>query len=307
MMDGCSTRASSATRTSGARHSGPNRRPRRRRGASSPPAPHTISFRRSHLTGRWSRSHGERASRRMCSCCQSRAALPGGLRSCPLPQAGRPGRPTARPWPSALERKTPWSYGASTPRAARLKRFQRRAARRRARKSRSRGRRAARSFISARATTTTTSSDPIAKQERPLLTDADAAAGWLFNPRSSPDGTRLALSWNRSPVKQGLGTWLAPFTPGAPIGHPQRVQAGLTWPLDWSADGQLLYLYEHAPNPRVMAVPVAGGSPIVLRELTGQRIGLLPSISPDKKTIVYSAHAINSDIWLAEPPVAGRR
>jgi Tol biopolymer transport system component len=139
--------------------------------------------------------------------------------------------------------------------------------------------------------------DPATSQEVPLL--ADESAGWVFDPRPSPDGAELAVYWNRSPIKERAGTWLLPLASGVVAGPARLLQPGLTWPLGWSDDGRRLYLYEHAPNTRVLVVQAAGGAATVLREITEQRVGLLPSISPDRKTIVYSAHAINSDIWVA--------
>jgi Tol biopolymer transport system component len=140
--------------------------------------------------------------------------------------------------------------------------------------------------------------DPATNEERPLL--SSESAGWIFGPRSSPDGTQLAVYWNRSPLKEGTGTWLLPFAAGAVSGAPRRLQAGFTWPLGWSADGRLLYLFEQAPAPRVLVIPAAGGQATVLVDFPSQRVGLLPALSPDRKTVIYSAHAINSDVWLAE-------
>lgn len=147
--------------------------------------------------------------------------------------------------------------------------------------------------------------DPVTGNERPLFADESTKAGWVFGPRSSPDGARLAVFWNRAVAKERAGTWLLPFAPGAEIGSPTLLQAGMTWPLAWSADGKLLYVYEHSPTTRVLAMSPAS-APTVLRDLKGQRIGLVPSISLDGKTIVYSAHAINSDVWLVEHLDPGR-
>lgn len=146
--------------------------------------------------------------------------------------------------------------------------------------------------------------DPVRGDERPLL--ADEQAGWIFGPRSTPNGSELAVFWNRANAKERAGTWRLPFAPGA-VAQPVLAQAGFTWPLAWSPDAATLYLYEQSPTPRILALPAQGGAAVVLRDLAGQRVGLVPSISADGKTIVYSAHAINSDVWVAEPGPTARR
>lgn len=126
--------------------------------------------------------------------------------------------------------------------------------------------------------------------ERPLV--EDDSVGWLFGPRSSPDGSMIAAFWNRP---GGSGVWMLPWaSPGAAT----LALKAFAWPLHWSADGRTLFLYRHAPASEVVSFPAAGGVPTLLRDLAGQRVALVPAVTPDGNDVVYSAHAIHSDVWL---------
>jgi Tol biopolymer transport system component len=139
--------------------------------------------------------------------------------------------------------------------------------------------------------------DPLSGAERPLLDDE--SVGWLFGPRSSPDGSTVAVFWNR---RGGSGVWLFPWTtPGAA----RLALEALAWPLRWSADGQTLFLYRHAPASEILALPTRGGSPKLLRSLAGQRVALVPAVTPDGRRVVYSAHAIHSDVWMVDGVARG--
>ncbi|HYN09402.1 MAG TPA: hypothetical protein VES67_18610 [Vicinamibacterales bacterium] len=130
--------------------------------------------------------------------------------------------------------------------------------------------------------------DPNKSVERPLIKDDQV--GWLFGPRSSPDGSALAAFWNR---KDGSGVWLIPSDGSAP----SLLLRAFAWPLGWSSDGKTIYVYVHAPTTDVVTISRSGGAPVVQRALTGQRISLVPAISPDGRTVFYSAYAMQSDIW----------
>jgi Tol biopolymer transport system component len=134
--------------------------------------------------------------------------------------------------------------------------------------------------------------DPETRSERPLI--RDDSVGWLFGPRSSPDGTTLAAYWNRGQGNRGI--WLLPWN-GDP---PSLLLSAFAWPLGWSADGTTIVAYVHAPTTAIVTIRRSGGPPSALRALKGQRISLVPAITPDTRTVVYSAYAMQSDIWLLQ-------
>jgi Tol biopolymer transport system component len=139
--------------------------------------------------------------------------------------------------------------------------------------------------------------DPGSGAERPLVDDE--SVGWLFGPRSSPDGSTVAAFWNR---RGGSGVWMFPWrSPG----NARLALEAFAWPLHWSADGQTLIVYRHAPASEVLAFPTRGGAPKLLRPLAGQRVALVPAVTPDGRVVVYSAHAIHSDVWLADGIASG--
>jgi hypothetical protein len=66
----------------------------------------------------------------------------------------------------------------------------------------------------------------------------------------------------------------------------------------WSADGQSIYAYDMTAA-MVLEVRL-DGTTTLLRDLSDRRIALVPAITPDKKHVVFSAHAIHSDVWVTE-------
>jgi len=61
------------------------------------------------------------------------------------------------------------------------------------------------------------------------------STGFIRNPRLSPDGTRIAFSWNRPGV--GRGTFLLDLA----TGRVTQVSATYLWPMRWAGDGRSFY------------------------------------------------------------------
>jgi Tol biopolymer transport system component len=127
--------------------------------------------------------------------------------------------------------------------------------------------------------------------EAPLV--HNEAAGWVFAPQLSPDATQLAVFWNRSPHR---GLFVLPW----PVRDAMaKYLVDAAWPIGWSADGRSIYAYDMKAST-VLEVRIDGSASVVLMDLSDRRIALLPAITPDKTQIVFSAHAIHSDVWLTE-------
>jgi len=140
---------------------------------------------------------------------------------------------------------------------------------------------------------------------RPLL--ADGAPGWIFSPVYSPDGSKVAVMWNRPPDR---GIWVID-TPGRRTALLRRT-SGSSDPLGWSADGGTLYVVEGELGPRrgptssvagtktharLLALSLDGGVRTIA-ELPGEIGGV--SMSPDASCFVYTVYSSRSDVWLVE-------
>jgi Tol biopolymer transport system component len=128
--------------------------------------------------------------------------------------------------------------------------------------------------------------DPATGAETPLV--ANPERGWVFGPR--PFGNQMAMYWNE---RSNRGLWLMPPAPGT-----ERFLAPGVWPLGWSADGATVVGFD-AGAGTVVSVTAADGRSRVLRNLNDRRVSLVPSVSADFRTLVFSEHSILADVWVA--------
>ncbi|MGH7527448.1 MAG: hypothetical protein ACREMX_12190, partial [Gemmatimonadales bacterium] len=70
--------------------------------------------------------------------------------------------------------------------------------------------------------------DPSTQTQRPLVSEAEV--GWIFSPRASPDGERVAVYWNRGAER---GLWLISTRDSSRT----LLKEGRVSPIGWSADG----------------------------------------------------------------------
>ena len=137
--------------------------------------------------------------------------------------------------------------------------------------------------------------NPETQAETPMLTDAHV--GWAFGPRAGARG--IALMWNQ-PGRRG--TWILPPD------KPARFVAPSVWPLAWSRDGATIYGFNDE-TADVVEVSINDGTTRVRRSLQPARVALVPAVTPDLAHVVYSAHAILSDVWTVkhfDPTAVGR-
>jgi serine/threonine protein kinase len=133
--------------------------------------------------------------------------------------------------------------------------------------------------------------DPDTGEERPLV--QDDSVGWIFRPRYSPDGKRVAVYWNRKDNRKDQGLWVISL-----IDNSARVLArGNLQPAGWSADASLIYAYPGSSNTLV-AIPASGGNPQSIFTLPG--LIMDASVSPDGCKFGCCVAEEKSDIWLAE-------
>lgn len=139
--------------------------------------------------------------------------------------------------------------------------------------------------------------NPVTKEESSLV--ADESIGWIFDPEFSPDGTKVAVNWNRRPSE---GLWVISLRDSS---H-KCLNKRATFPIRWSADGKWVYAAQHLSNKvKIIMIEVEGGE---AKDLFDMPVGLEGgevdyrgmSMTPDGKSYVFSVRQSISDIWMVE-------
>ena len=133
--------------------------------------------------------------------------------------------------------------------------------------------------------------NPATEQETPLV--KDESVGWIFGPRYSPDGRRVAVYWNRS---GGAGIWTV-----SPIDRAEtKVFDGFAVPAGWSSDGKWIYIVEGRIPARLLAVPASGGEPRALASLPWPFTpdNNLDCTTADGRRFVCAVSQSSSDAWI---------
>jgi TolB protein len=118
----------------------------------------------------------------------------------------------------------------------------------------------------------------------------NSTVGYVFAPRFSPQGDRVAVYWNRPADQPGL--WL--------LSWPKRAETFLqtrAYPLGWSPDGQSIYARKSAGEVWVGATQT-GTSRLLARVPSGIIGG--GDATPDGKYLVLSVRERKGDAWLVE-------
>ena len=134
--------------------------------------------------------------------------------------------------------------------------------------------------------------DPETEEEKPLV--QDESVGWIFSPKYSPDGKKVAVSWNREPQ---AGPWVISLLDhsATPLGG----GSGYLWPAGWSPDGSLIYAFRRPSLSNViLSLPAGGGSPATVVTLPGDIAQAV--VSPDGRKLVANVSETKSDVWVVE-------
>jgi Tol biopolymer transport system component/tRNA A-37 threonylcarbamoyl transferase component Bud32 len=138
--------------------------------------------------------------------------------------------------------------------------------------------------------------DPETQEEKPLLKNPEL--GWSFSPQYSPDGTKVALFWNR----EHPGLWTISLIDGSAV--PVRECAGC-WPAGWSPDGNSLYMFTYREGDTITSVPVGGGNPKTIATFRGRTDEAV--VSRNGRNLLCNVAETNSDVWLVENLNPSRR
>jgi Tol biopolymer transport system component len=139
--------------------------------------------------------------------------------------------------------------------------------------------------------------NPVTEEEKPLI--QDDSVGWVFNPRYSPDGKKVAVYWNRRPPR---GLWVIPLEESSRAFFLKEN----VWPVGWSADGRWIYAVEKIQGMlKILKISIKGDQtkiiltkPFTLEEGFPEHKGV--RMTPDGKKFVFSVEKRHSDVWMVE-------
>jgi len=139
--------------------------------------------------------------------------------------------------------------------------------------------------------------NPATEEEKPLV--QDDSVGWIFYPRYSPDGKKVAVHWNRRPSR---GPWIFPIEDSS--------QAFLlkenAYPVGWSADGRWIYAAEEIPGTlKIFKISIKGNQTKIILTIPFTLEQGWPkyeyvSMIPDGKKFVFQVYKYHSDVWMVE-------
>jgi|GEM_PF-2277494 len=139
--------------------------------------------------------------------------------------------------------------------------------------------------------------NPATEEEKPLV--QDDSVGWIFCPRYSPDGKKVAVSWNRRPSR---GLWVFPIEDSS--------QAFLlkenAYPVGWSADGRWIYAAEEISGTlKIFKISIKGNQTKIILTIPftleqGSPKYEYVSMTSDGRQFVFPVYKYHSDVWMVE-------
>jgi Tol biopolymer transport system component len=153
--------------------------------------------------------------------------------------------------------------------------------------------------------------DPQSRQERLLI--KDSSVGWNASAEYSPDGKKIAVSWNRRPIP---GLWLIESEDSRErllygARHPSQSNP---FPIGWSPDGRFIIAVdgkraayrgvtasfeETITEAKILRIAVEGGAMQTLMTLPFDEVGSI-AMFPDGRRFVASVYSSRSDVWVVD-------
>jgi serine/threonine protein kinase len=135
--------------------------------------------------------------------------------------------------------------------------------------------------------------NPKTEEEQPLV--ENDSVGWMFYPKYSPDGKRVAVNWNRK-IPRSPGLWIISVEDSSQIFTNSMNFA----PIQWSSNGNWIYAWdENAQSPEILMISASNGEARKFITLPFENIGSI-DIYPNGKKIVCTVGETQSDAWLME-------
>jgi Tol biopolymer transport system component len=135
--------------------------------------------------------------------------------------------------------------------------------------------------------------------EKEILLVEDDSVGWMFDPRYSPDGKKVAVSWNR---RQSRSLWIIPLDDSSKA---LFIKERIT-PTGWSSDGKWVYGAEQKEGSlKLLGIELESRK---VEELVNIEIDLEKGtpdyysicMTPDRRQFVFPVYQTHSDVWLVE-------
>jgi Tol biopolymer transport system component len=154
--------------------------------------------------------------------------------------------------------------------------------------------------------------DPQSRQERLLFKDGSVGLG-AGGVEYSPDGKKIAVSWNRRPIP-GLYLIDSEDSRETLVYGVQRPLQSMPFPIGWSPDGRFIIAVdgkraayrgitasfeETLTEAKILRVAATGGPPEVLLSLPFDEIGGV-AMFPDGRRFVASVYSSRSDVWVVD-------
>ena len=153
--------------------------------------------------------------------------------------------------------------------------------------------------------------DAQGRQERLLI--KDGSVGWNASAEYSPDGKKIAVSWNRRPIR---GVWLIDRADSREtlIYGARNPSDRVPFPIGWSPDGRFILAFdgkraayrgitvpfeETITDAKIVRVPVNGGPPETVLPLPFDEVGSI-TMFPDGRRFVVSVYGSRSDVWVVD-------
>ena len=162
--------------------------------------------------------------------------------------------------------------------------------------------------------------DPRTRRERLLV--KDSSVGWMGSVAYSPDGKKIAVSWNRrlgGRYTPSLWTVDSDGSAETLIYQPSDPDSG-PMIIGWAGDGKSVYAFdgkraanrgvavslgETVTDVRVLKVPLNGGTPQTVLSLPFDEIGSI-TMFPDARRFLCTVYTSSSDVWVVEHFDVGR-
>jgi Tol biopolymer transport system component len=135
--------------------------------------------------------------------------------------------------------------------------------------------------------------NPNTEEEWPLV--KNDSVGYMFDPRYSPDGKRVAVYWNRK-IPRKIGIWIISLVDSSQI----FIRSQVLDPIEWSSDGNWVYAWDwYAQSPEILMINASNGKAEKFVTLPFANVGYI-SMHQNGKKIVCSVPETQSDAWLME-------
>jgi len=130
--------------------------------------------------------------------------------------------------------------------------------------------------------------DPETGKENPLV--QNESVGWLFEPIYSPDGTKVAVRWDR----RQAGLWVISLVDNSEV----FLCDGDCSPAGWSPDGSSIYAQLGNNMLSIPVSPAGRGNPHTVFTAPGDIADA--TVSADGKKFVFAATETKSDAWVVD-------